>query len=71
MTSHLEQTLPGTEHTDNFMPKKILVMLTSIEKYPNLNRAAGLWLGGSCTLSKKSKRLTMRWIMSALKVVIP
>lgn len=25
--------------------KKILVVLTSVEKYPNLNRATGLWLG--------------------------
>lgn len=27
------------------MDKKILVVLTSIEKYPNLKRATGLWLG--------------------------
>lgn len=27
------------------MPKKILVVLTSVEKYPNLPRATGLWLG--------------------------
>jgi putative intracellular protease/amidase len=27
------------------MSKKILVVLTSIEKYPNMNRATGLWLG--------------------------
>ncbi len=27
------------------MNKKILVVLTSVEKYPNLNRATGLWLG--------------------------
>lgn len=27
------------------MSKKILVVLTSVEKYPNLNRATGLWLG--------------------------
>jgi hypothetical protein len=27
------------------MRKKILVVLTSVEKYPNLNRATGLWLG--------------------------
>lgn len=26
------------------MPKKILVVLTSVGKYPNLNRATGLWL---------------------------
>ena len=27
------------------MDKKILVVLTSVEKYPNMNRATGLWLG--------------------------
>lgn len=27
------------------MSKKILVALTSVEKYPNLNRATGVWLG--------------------------
>lgn len=27
------------------MPKKILVVLTATEKYPNLNRATGIWLG--------------------------
>ena len=27
------------------MSKKILVVLTSVEKYPNLDRATGLWLG--------------------------
>lgn len=27
------------------MPKKILVVLTTTEKYPNLNRATGVWLG--------------------------
>ena len=27
------------------MAQKILVVLTSFEKYPNLNRATGLWLG--------------------------
>jgi len=27
------------------MSKKILVVLTSVEKYPHLNRATGLWLG--------------------------
>ncbi|MGR9074496.1 MAG: type 1 glutamine amidotransferase domain-containing protein [Gammaproteobacteria bacterium] len=27
------------------MNKKILVVLTSVEKYPNLNRATGLWFG--------------------------
>ena len=26
------------------MKKKMLVVLTSVEKYPNLNRATGLWL---------------------------
>lgn len=27
------------------MAKKILIALTSVEKYPNLNRATGIWLG--------------------------
>ncbi len=27
------------------MSQKMLVVLTSFEKYPNLNRATGLWLG--------------------------
>ena len=27
------------------MPKKILVVVTSFEKYPDLNRPTGLWLG--------------------------
>lgn len=27
------------------MKKRILVVLTSCEKYPTLNRATGLWLG--------------------------
>ncbi|ATG73401.1 type 1 glutamine amidotransferase domain-containing protein [Zobellella denitrificans] len=27
------------------MKQKILVVVTSVEKYPNLNRATGLWLG--------------------------
>ncbi|MGH7250748.1 MAG: type 1 glutamine amidotransferase domain-containing protein [Nitrospiraceae bacterium] len=27
------------------MAKKILVVLTGVEKYPNLNRATGVWLG--------------------------
>ena len=36
------------------MPKmKILVVLTSIEKYPNLNRATGLWLGEAVHFVKK------------------
>ncbi len=35
------------------MQKKILVVLTSIEKYPNLNRATGLWLGEAVHFVKK------------------
>ncbi len=27
------------------MSKKVLVVLTSVEKYPGLPRATGLWLG--------------------------
>ena len=33
--------------------KKILVVLTSVEKYPNLNRATGLWLGEAVHFVKK------------------
>ncbi|MBK7364833.1 MAG: type 1 glutamine amidotransferase domain-containing protein [Nitrosomonas sp.] len=32
---------------------KILVVLTSVEKYPNLNRATGLWLGEAVHFVKK------------------
>jgi putative intracellular protease/amidase len=35
------------------MKKKILVVLTSFEKYPNLNRATGLWLGEAVHFVKK------------------
>jgi putative intracellular protease/amidase len=35
------------------MNKKILVVLTSIEKYPNLKRATGLWLGEAVHFVKK------------------
>lgn len=35
------------------MSKKILVVLTSIEKYPNINRATGLWLGEAVHFVKK------------------
>lgn len=35
------------------MNKKILVVLTSVEKYPNLNRATGLWLGEAVHFVKK------------------
>ncbi|MFO1464099.1 MAG: type 1 glutamine amidotransferase domain-containing protein [bacterium] len=35
------------------MKKKILVVLTSVEKYPNLNRATGLWLGEAVHFVKK------------------
>lgn len=35
------------------MPKKILVVLTSVAKYPNLNRATGLWLGEAVHFVKK------------------
>ncbi len=48
------------------MNKKILVVLTSVEKYPNLNRATGLWLGEAVHLSKKSKRQALWSTMSAL-----
>ncbi len=35
------------------MGKKILVVLTSVEKYPNLKRATGLWLGEVVHFVKK------------------
>ena len=35
------------------MSKKILVVLTSVEKYPNMNRATGLWLGEAVHFVKK------------------
>jgi putative intracellular protease/amidase len=35
------------------MSKKILVVLTSVSKYPNLNRATGLWLGEAVHFVKK------------------
>lgn len=35
------------------MRKKILVVMTSVEKYPNLNRATGLWLGEAVHFVKK------------------
>ncbi|BCQ69027.1 hypothetical protein PEQA60_30170 [Pseudomonas sp. Eqa60] len=35
------------------MSKKILVVLTSVAKYPNLARATGLWLGEAVHFVKK------------------
>lgn len=35
------------------MNKKILVVLTSVEKYPSMNRATGLWLGEAVHFVKK------------------
>jgi putative intracellular protease/amidase len=35
------------------MSQKIFVVLTSVEKYPNLNRATGLWLGEAVHFVKK------------------
>lgn len=35
------------------MKKKILVVLTSVEKYPTLTRATGLWLGEAVHFVKK------------------
>ncbi|MCP1490508.1 putative intracellular protease/amidase [Peribacillus frigoritolerans] len=37
------------------MSKKILVVVTSYEKYPNLDRATGLWLGEAVHFVKKVK----------------
>ena len=38
------------------MPKKILVVLTATEKYPNLNRATGVWLGEAVHFVEKVER---------------
>lgn len=35
------------------MSQKVLVVLTSVEKYPNLDRATGLWLGEAVHFVKK------------------
>lgn len=35
------------------MTRKILVVLTSVEKYPDMNRATGLWLGEAVHFVKK------------------
>jgi hypothetical protein len=35
------------------MKKKILIVLTSVEKYPTLKRATGLWLGEAVHFVKK------------------
>lgn len=35
------------------MNKKILVVLTSVEKYPSINRATGLWLGEAVHFVRK------------------
>jgi putative intracellular protease/amidase len=35
------------------MRKKILVVLTSHEKYPDMNRATGVWLGEAVHFVKK------------------
>ena len=35
------------------MKQKILVVLTSVGKYPNLNRETGLWLGEAVHFVKK------------------
>ncbi|MFV0341250.1 MAG: type 1 glutamine amidotransferase domain-containing protein [Parachlamydiaceae bacterium] len=37
------------------MKKKILVVLTSVAKYPDLNRATGLWLGEAVHFVKRIK----------------
>ncbi len=42
------------------MKRKMLVVLTSVEKYPNLNRATGLWLGEAVHFVKKSRRSGLR-----------
>lgn len=39
--------------THNPTDKSILVVLTSVEKYPNLDRATGLWLGEAVHFVKK------------------
>lgn len=37
------------------MNKKILVVLTSVEKYPNMNRATGVWPGEAAQVVEKSE----------------
>ena len=51
------------------MKRKMLVVLTSVEKYPNLNRATGLWLGEAVHFVKK-KKLVTKLITSVHKAVI-
>jgi len=38
------------------MPNKVLVVLTTTEKYPNLNRATGIWLGEAVHFVEKIER---------------
>ncbi len=41
------------------MSKKILVVLTSVAKYPKLNRATGLWLAEAVHFVKKVEEAAM------------
>ena len=52
------------------MKQKILVVLTSVGKYPNLNRATGLWLGEAVHFVKKVETAAIKWITLALKAAI-
>lgn len=38
------------------MPKKILVVMTTTEKYPNLDRATGIWLGEAVHFVERVER---------------
>ena len=45
------------------MAQKILVVLTGTEKYPNLNRATGVWLGEIVHFVEKVEKQVSRWTM--------
>lgn len=49
------------------MSKKILVVLASVEKYPNLNRATGSWLGEAVHFVEKVEETGLEGIMLAPK----
>ena len=55
MNFYIEETLQ-----EDYDEEKMLVALTSVEKYPNLNRATGLWLGEAVHFVKKLKKLVTK-----------
>ncbi len=42
------------------MKKKALIVVTSVEKYPDMERATGLWLGEAVHFMKNWKNRVMR-----------